>query len=213
MSMTDSSSRSSRSPGLPRRTRCRRRRARARTRRHRCRARPDRPRGGRASSRAWRLPRVAERVGADHQPEPHPRRQRRRARPARSSPRRSAAPTARRWPSGGPTSRPSPSPPSSAARAASRKPGQSVCCDQSWSPKRVIRRPGGRGRRSARNRKLIRSWRSNRSRDRAARPPPGSSRVVAAGHPGDVGLGGRPVGDRPDRAGQPDPAVAVRARR
>ena len=55
--------------------------------------------------------RVAERVRADHQPEPHPRRHRRRGRPGRSSPRRSAAPTARRWPSGGPTSRSSPSPP------------------------------------------------------------------------------------------------------
>ena len=37
-----------------RRTRSRSRRARARTRRRRCRARPGRPRGGRASWRAWR---------------------------------------------------------------------------------------------------------------------------------------------------------------
>ena len=73
-------------------------------------------------------------------------------------------------------------PASSAARAASRKPGQSVCWDQSWSPNRiVVTVPGCRGQSrwswtaEARTRKLIRSWRSRTVADLAARPSSGSS--------------------------------------
>ena len=88
-----------------------------------------------------------------------------------SSPRGWAAPTARRSRAGGPRSRSSPSPPSSAARAASRNSGQPVACGQSWRPKRIgpgrsipLSRRGGRGRRRSTTRKLTRGWRSNRSR-------------------------------------------------
>ena len=56
-----------------------------------------------------REPRVAERVRADHQAEPHALRERARGRPASSSPRGWAVPTGRRSPAGGPRSRPNPS--------------------------------------------------------------------------------------------------------
>ena len=98
----------------------------------------------------------------------------------------------------------------SAARAESRKPGQSVCCAQSWSPKRVIQ--------SARW-----SWIGDRRdpeadpvlsleagaivRSRLARAPrPGSGGPSRRCRPGVVSRSR----DRSDRPVHADPAVAVR---
>src|SRR6476659_3476901 len=102
-------------------------------------------------------------------------------------------------------------PAASAARAASRKPGQSVRCDQSCSPKRVI------GTTSLLE-LIVDGGRSEPERDALLTLEPvadqplglvGIVRVVAAGHLGDVGLGRRLVGRHTDGAGQPDPAVAI----
>ena len=83
-------------------------------------------------------PGVAERVGADHQAEADPLRDRGQAGQHATSPRRSAAPTGRRSRAGDPRSRSSPSrrPPRRAPRRGS--PAQSVCCDHSWSPNCMV---------------------------------------------------------------------------
>ena len=102
--------------------------------------RPAAARCGRASSRAspsgpgcgtcWRRPSAR---GGRALVTRGPRRR------ASSSPRGSAAPTARRSPSGGPRSRPSPSPPPRRATAASRNAGQESVCGQSWAPNLHVR--------------------------------------------------------------------------
>ena len=175
-----------------------------------------------------RQPRVAERVGADHQPEPDPARDRRRAPASTVQPSKigcSHGPKiARRWSHVQTESQPAPRPRgrrrgspasrSAATRAGARTASSSVSRQSRWSWTRPIG-----------IRKLIRSWRSN-ARDEAL----GLVRVVgvvAAGHRRDVGLRGRLVRRpaRPRRSGRPsdsrlgvgdghgDPRVAQQVRR
>ena len=107
-----------------------------------------------------RQPRVAERVRPDHQPEPDPPRDRGRGRRASTSPRGSAAPTARRSRGGDPTSRPSPSRRPRPRSAVSRNSGQRRLLRPELGPELAschVRRPrGGRGSPSGVSRKLTR---------------------------------------------------------